>query len=146
MLVSAARQPVVRGEIRQRAPASVPSAPAVPTSGKWTPLSCAALACSWIHAHGALAEAGNLLIPIAEGAITSPAHLAGEIGELAGGQVARPRLTRRGHNLQVPGDGGRRRCRRPPRRRPRPRARPQPGDIKEAGARGSALGARRSRG
>lgn len=36
---------------------------------------------------GALAEAGDLLIPIAEGAITAD-HLAGELGELAAGHIA----------------------------------------------------------
>ena len=35
---------------------------------------------------GALAEAGDLLIPIAEGAITET-HIAGEIGELAAGRI-----------------------------------------------------------
>jgi alanine dehydrogenase len=36
---------------------------------------------------GALAEAGDLLLPIAEGAVTA-AHIAGELGELAAGRVS----------------------------------------------------------
>ena len=86
-LVSAARQPVVRGEW-VRPGAHICAVGACRPDQREMDTALVRSARVFVDSRtGALAEAGDLLIPIAEGAIT-PAHLAGEIGELAGGRVA----------------------------------------------------------
>ena len=71
---------------------------------------------------GALAEAGDLVLPMREGAIDA-SHIAGELGQLAAGTVAGRRVARRSHVLQVAGNGGRGRRGRAPRLSARDRAR-----------------------
>jgi ornithine cyclodeaminase len=87
VLVSAARQPVVRGEW-VRPGAHICAVGACRPDQREMDTALVRGARVFVDSRtGALAEAGDLLIPIAEGAIT-PAHLAGEIGELAAGRVA----------------------------------------------------------
>jgi len=54
---------------------------------RWIPRSCGAHACSVDSRRGALAEAGDLVIPMNEGVFDAN-QIAGELGELAGGSVA----------------------------------------------------------
>ena len=87
VLVSAARQPVVHGEwIRPGAHICAVGACRPDQREMNTALVRGARV--FVDSRtGALAEAGDLLIPIAEGAIT-PGHIAGELGELAAGRIA----------------------------------------------------------
>ena len=86
-LVSAARQPVVHGEwIRPGAHICAVGACRPDQREMNTALVRGARV--FVDSRtGALAEAGDLLIPIAEGAITA-GHIAGELGELAAGRIA----------------------------------------------------------
>ena len=70
---------------------------------------------------GALAEAGDLVIPIREGAIDA-SHIAGELGDVFGGRTAGRRNAAEITDLQVAGDGGRGRRGRAPGVRARARS------------------------
>jgi alanine dehydrogenase len=85
-LVSAAREPVVNGEWIQPG-AHVCAVGACRPDQREMDTALVRSARLFVDSRiGALAEAGDLLIPIGEGAITRE-HIAGEIGEVAAGQV-----------------------------------------------------------
>jgi alanine dehydrogenase len=86
-LVSSSRQPVVKGEWIQPG-AHICAVGACRPDQREMDTALVRAARVFVDSRtGALAEAGDLLIPIAEGAITET-HIAGEIGELAAGRIA----------------------------------------------------------
>jgi ornithine cyclodeaminase/alanine dehydrogenase-like protein (mu-crystallin family) len=86
-IVSAARQPVVKGEWIEHG-AHLCAVGACRADQREMDTALVRGARLFVDSRtGALAEAGDILIPIAEGAITD-AHIAGEIGEVAAGRIA----------------------------------------------------------
>src|SRR6478752_2776814 len=85
-LVSAARQPVVRGEWISPGTHICAVGACRPDQREMDTALVRAARLFVDSRAGALAEAGDLLLPIAEGAVTA-AHIAGELGELAAGRV-----------------------------------------------------------
>ena len=109
---------------------SAPSAPAGPISARWTRALVRDARVFVDSRAGALAEAGDLVIPIQEGAIDA-SHIAGELGDVFGGRDAGTAERRRDHDLQVAGDGGRGRGGRAPGVRTSVGARPGRGFVLE---------------